>query len=327
MRREARFYEKLEDKKIRCGLCHHRCVVKDGHSGICKIRVNDGGTFFQNAYGELSALAVDPIEKKPLYHFYPSSKILSIGTNGCNLSCKFCQNWSISTQETNRDKATPFDLLKMAKEQKSIGIAYTYNEPMIWYEFVYDCAKVFKDAGLKNVLVTNGHINPEPLKELLPLIDAANIDLKGFTEEFYKWVGGDLETVKNTIITTYESGTLTELTNLIVTDKNDNIEDFKNMCEWIAGISKDIPLHISRYFPGHEYEAPATTPETLDAFYEEAKKHLNYVYVGNFRKEGAEDSYCPHCGELLVQRSGFLAMKIIRDNRCTRCGKELYFCS
>ncbi len=325
MLKEARFYELRENSAVKCVLCPHECLINNGKSGICLIRKNKDGKLFQTAYGELAALAVDPVEKKPLYHFYPDSLILSIGTNGCNFRCNFCQNWHISTAETPRQQTTPQELILKAKQARSIGIAFTYNEPTIWYEFVYDCAAEFRKHGLKNVIVSNGYINEEPLRELLPLIDAANIDLKGFTEGFYRETHGSLEPVKRTVRILYESGTSVELTNLIIPGKNDDEQVFESMCGWIASVSPDIPLHLSAYFPAYKSTIPPTDPETVLRLKKIAEKHLRYVYAGNLRNE-KNDSLCPYCKAVLVKRSGYKTQSYLNTDRCPECGKQLYFC-
>ena len=199
MLKEALYYEKLNNHRVRCNLCPHHCLIKPDKSGLCLIRKNIKGVLYQSSYNEISSMSIDHIEKKPLYHFYPGSMILSVGTNGCNLSCSFCQNWQISTHTTNRETISIEKLLDIAQKEDSIGIAYTYNEPLIWYEFVLDCAKKFKEKGLKNILVTNGNINEKPLKDLVKYIDAVNVDLKGFTNDFYRWVKGDFKSTLETI--------------------------------------------------------------------------------------------------------------------------------
>lgn len=325
MLKEARFYEPRENSSVRCVLCPHECLISNGKSGICLIRKNINGRLFQTAYGELAALGVDPVEKKPLYHFHPGSSILSIGTNGCNFRCDFCQNWHISTAETPRKQTTPAELAAEAVQTDSTGIAFTYNEPTIWYEFVYDCAAEFKKQGLKNVIVSNGYINEAPLAELIPLIDAANIDLKGFTEKFYKETLGSLEPVKRTITALYESGVSVEVTNLLIPGKNDDEQDFESMCRWLASVSPDIPLHISAYFPAYKSTIRPTEPETVIRMKKTAEKHLRYVYAGNIKNEN-NSSLCPHCKTVLVRRSGYEVKSFLKTNRCPGCGKQLYFC-
>lgn len=322
----ASFFQTLaEDGSVQCNLCPHRCKIKKGKSGLCFIRKNIDGRLYQAAYGEVTSLNLDPIEKKPLYHFYPGTNILSIGTNGCNLKCAFCQNYTISTQETFREEVSIENLVKLAKEHNSIGIAYTYNEPIIWFEFVKDCAIAFRKSGLKNIIVSNGNINQEPLLDLIKVIDAANIDLKGFTDDFYNWVKGDLNSVKETIKILFENNIHTEVTFLLINNKNDDIDDFRRMCEFLAGISKDLPLHISRYFPAYKCNEPPTDILKMTEFYREAKKYLNYVYLGNISGLNGRNSYCPDCGNLLVKRDGYHTQIINKKDTCEKCSKKLYF--
>ena len=325
MLKEALYYEKLNKNMVRCNLCPHNCLIKPDKSGLCLIRKNIDGILYQSSYNEISSISIDPIEKKPLYHFYPGSTILSVGTNGCNLSCDFCQNWQISTQITNRETISVDKLLNMVQKENSIGIAYTYNEPLIWYEFVKDCAKKFKEKRLKNVLVTNGNINEKPLKDLVKYIDAANVDLKGFTNDFYKWVKGDLKTTLETIKILLKEKVHVELTNLVIPTKNDNIEIFKEMCSWIANLDKNIPLHLSRYFPSYNLNIPQTSSKTLSNFYSLAKNYLNYVYVGNIHIEGTVNTYCPECNSLLVRRDVLNIENHLKEKTCPFCKKQLYF--
>lgn len=322
----ASFFKTLaEDGSVQCNLCPHRCKIKKGKSGLCLIRKNIDGRLYQAAYGEVTSVNLDPIEKKPLYHFYPGTNILSIGTNGCNLKCAFCQNYTISAQETFREEVSIENLVELAKYHNSIGIAYTYNEPIIWFEFVKDSALAFKKSGLKNIIVSNGNINQEPLLELIKVIDAANIDLKGFNDDFYNWVKGDLNSVKETIKILFENNIHTEVTFLLITNKNDNIDDFRRMCEFLAGISKDLPLHISRYFPAYKCNEPPTEILKMSEFYNEAKKYLNYVYLGNISGPNGRNSYCPDCGNLLVKRDGYYTEIINKKDKCEKCSKKLYF--
>jgi pyruvate formate lyase activating enzyme len=218
---------------------------------------------------------------------------------------------------------SPERLVTIAQENNSIGIAYTYNEPLVWYEFVLDCAKEFRKAGLKNVLVSNGQINPEPLAELAPYIDAANIDLKAFNPEFYKSESGDFETTKNTIKALHKSGTHLELTNLVIPEKNDSYEEFENMCKFISEISRDIPLHISRYFPQHHLDIPPTTIKLLKDFYNIAEKYLNYVFIGNAREDGKSDTYCPNCKKKIIEREGYQISCETDKPICPDCSQQL----
>jgi len=319
----AKHWEKADGDKVKCRLCPHECTISAGKNGLCLIRKNIDGMLQQTAYAEACSVSIDPVEKKPLYHFHPGKKILSVGTNGCNMRCHFCQNWQISTQETNRQSTTPEKLLHLSRSNNSFGIAYTYNEPLIWYEFVYDCAKVFREGGQANVLVTNGQINDEPLLELLPYIDALNIDLKGFTEEFYRNEGGFLKTTMNTIERCAEAGRHIELTNLLIPSMNDNEETFEEMCRYISGININIPLHISRYFPQYKSDKAVTSDKMLEKFLNIGQKYLNYVFIGNASIEGASDTFCPKCGEIIIERSGYVTVCHTDDNICGKCSEQL----
>ncbi|MGE4317888.1 MAG: AmmeMemoRadiSam system radical SAM enzyme [Deferribacterales bacterium] len=322
----AEYWQKEDDSKVRCLLCPHRCLIKPGSHGRCLIRKNTDGMLIQSSYGQVASASLDPIEKKPLYHFHPSSQILSIGTHGCNMACRFCQNWQLSTMDGTRQETTPESLVKIALENNSIGIAYTYNEPLIWFEFVRDCAKTVRQAGLKNVIISNGMINKEPLAELTPYLDAANIDLKGFTQKFYGEHGGYLETVKETITALSTAKIHVEITNLVIPGKNDDIETFKQMCGFIASLSPDIPLHLSRYFPQHQYNIPPTPNNTLTELAKTAKNYLNYVYIGNTNIPGYSDTLCPKCSKLLIERSGYQTKLYTDKNICPGCSASLPFC-
>lgn len=272
---------------IECEICPHHCRLKEGQVGLCRARINCGGHLTCENYGRLTAIALDPIEKKPLYRFHPRSKILSVGSYGCNLSCDFCQNSDISMTGSGsistRDISCE-ELVKKALElinHGNIGIAYTYNEPLIGYEFVRDCAGLAKRQGLKNVVVTNGYICEEPLRKLLPLIDAMNIDLKGFREAFYRKLKGDLETVKQSIRLAAEACHV-EVTTLIIPGENDNEEEIDELSAWLSAISPDMPLHITRFFPSWRMQDQTATPvETVYKLAGIARKHLKYVYEGN----------------------------------------------
>ncbi len=273
--------------KITCEICPHHCRLEEGMLGLCRGRVNRKGQVVSENYGRLTAMALDPIEKKPLYHFHPGSRILSIGSYGCNLNCPFCQNCDISMvggKEIEYQEASCEELVEKAQQLRSrgnIGIAYTYNEPLIGYEFVRDCAGLMKEAGLKNVVVTNGYINSEALKELLPLIDAFNIDLKGFTEEYYHKLRGDLGTVKQTIALA-ASECHVEVTTLIVPGENDSEEEMEALSGWLASVDPDIPLHISRFFPRYRMQDRASTPvEQVYRLARIARGKLKHVHEGN----------------------------------------------
>jgi pyruvate formate lyase activating enzyme len=273
--------------RVECEICPHHCKIEEGHVGLCKGRRNKEGKIISDNYGKLTGFALDPIEKKPLYHFYPGSKILSVGSYGCNLNCPFCQNCDISMvgeEGIETAEITCEELIGKALELKSrgnIGIAYTYNEPLIGYEFVRDCATIAKVNGLKNVVVTNGYICEEPLKELLPVIDAFNIDLKGFTEEFYHKLRGDLATVKRTIELAAAECHV-EVTTLIIPGENDSEEEMEALSGWLARINPEIPLHISRFFPRWQMQDKEATPvKQVYRLAEVARKNLKNVHEGN----------------------------------------------
>ena len=281
---DAMFWQPETDGLVNCKLCPHECFIPKGTHGICKVRKNTDGQLIAGAYGKITSLALDPIEKKPLYMFHPGSAILSVGSYGCNLHCQFCQNHEIAMPqgEVFTKNITPEELKNIAQEamsQGNIGVAYTYNEPLINFEFIYDCARKIHEAGIKNVLVTNGFINPVPLKVLLPYIDAMNIDLKSFTSDFYTKIGGKLENVKNTIRTAQKHCHI-EVTTLLI--PNENEHDIEKVAQWLSGISIDIPLHISRFFPLNKYtNREPTPPETISAAVETARRYLKNVFAGN----------------------------------------------
>ena len=278
----AKFWHSIEDNVVSCSLCPHNCRIAEGKSGICRVRENVSGKLYATTYGLVSSLALDPIEKKPLGHFYPGSQILSLGGFGCNFHCPFCQNCHISLEydKESGEYLTPADILGAALRtvpKGNIGVAYTYNEPLIGYEFVYDCAKMVHEAGLKNVIVTNGFINELALEELLPFIDAMNIDLKAFTREFYQKIGGDLEAVKKTIVKAQQKCHL-ELTTLVIPGENE--KDIIDIAKWLASLSPDIPLHLTRFFPRYKYgdKAPANVM-TIARLAEQASIYLRNVMI------------------------------------------------
>jgi pyruvate formate lyase activating enzyme len=282
------FYEKCSDGKVNCRLCPQNCLISQDRVGICGARKNIGGELYSLNYGKVTSLALDPIEKKPLYHFHPNSYILSAGTFGCNLKCPFCQNWSISrikAEAAHFMDMTPDSLVNKALEfmqRGNIGLAFTYNEPSIWYEFVSETASLSKKKGLLNVLVTNGFIAEEPLRKLLPDIHAMNIDLKAFTVDYYKKIcKGSINDVKRTIEIASKYCHL-EITTLVIPGLNDDPEEIASLARWISSLSPSIPLHLSRYFPAYEMkDRPSTPTGTLEKAREEALKSLKYVYLGN----------------------------------------------
>ena len=287
MIKEAMFYHKLGNKGVHCFLCPHNCKIPNGGRGFCGVRKNSDGILYTLNYGEISSIAVDPIEKKPLYRFHPGSYILSVGSIGCNLKCPFCQNHTIAQvkpEEVNTQYADSEAVVAKAVSllsQGNIGIAYTYNEPSIWYESVYETAKLAKDRGLLNVMVTNGYLSREPLEQLLPNIDAMNIDLKAFNPEFYReLLKGGLEEVQASIQLA-AANCHVEVTALIIPGRNDSEEEMEQMAAWLSALSPEIPLHLSRYFPRYEMTGEATPIDTLNRLKQIAERHLKYVFLGN----------------------------------------------
>lgn len=295
--KEAMFYEKRAENKVKCRLCPQLCLIEPGESGYCFIRKNRDGTLYAMEYGRVSSSYLDPIEKKPLYNFHPGSTIFSIGGIGCNLRCPWCQNWNIAQPSDSfpgieiedvtkqfTARLDPKQVVELARKyipNECIGVAYTYNEPFTWYEYVKDTAVLVKEAGMYNVLVTNGYVMEEPLRELLPLIDAMNIDVKGFSESFYHKVGGHLRPVLKTAELSKEYCHI-EITNLVIPGLNDSKEDIEKLVNWVAGtLGKDTPLHFSRYFPSYKLATEPTPLDTLHLAEHIAREKLDFVYLGN----------------------------------------------
>ena len=323
MRVEAKYYT-YHKNFIECQLCPHACKIKPGKYGWCRSRKNEDGKLWAIDYGESTSISLDPIEKKPLYHFYPGTKTLSIAPNSCNMHCPFCQNWEISQTDVRTEYLAPDTLLRIYKEHPSIGISYTYTEPMMWFEYLLDVGKMIHGVGGKNILVTNGLINEGPLKEVLPLIDAMNIDLKTMNSEIYeKILGGNLDAVKRTISTAYHSCHI-EITNLLVTGLNDRKRDILKLIDYVSSIDKDIPLHFSRYYPNYHYDKPPTPEKRLEYAYNQAKEKMNYVYLGNILTDDGSNTNCPKCNNLLIERVSFQAMIIgLKGNKCKNCGEKI----
>jgi len=319
--REALFYEKLDDGSVRCRLCPNLCVVKEGSSGRCMVRKNESGTLLTHSYGNTVTAAIDPIEKKPLYHFMPGSPILSIGPNGCTLTCDHCQNWQISQEQAPVRYISPEELVTLAGQDGSVGVAFTYTEPLIWFEYLIDALPLLTGAGLKSVLVTNGYLNEEPARQIVPLVDAFNVDLKSFDDSFYrKYCGGSIEPVKAFIELAARHAHV-EVTCLVIPGLNDSREDIGRMARWLASVSKEIPLHLSRFFPRFRMDdRPPTPQETLEMAYTAAREYLDYVYVGNIFIEGTENTVCPSCGADAILRSGYSAELRAAGGECPSCG-------
>lgn len=322
---EARYYQKLEDNNVKCELCPNYCIIAESKNGRCVGRKNIGGRLFASNYGEVVSYAIDPMEKKPLYHFYPGREIFSVSTYGCNLLCPYCQNWEISQRRVLGIHLGPLDLIRLVERERCQFIAYTYAEPLIWFEYLLDTMKLAKEKNIKNVLITNGTINEEPLKELLPYVSAMNIDLKSIREDFYKdFIKGDLKTVLRTIEISKDFCHI-EITNLIIPEKNDRDEEIRELVLFIFNLKKSIPLHFSRYFPHYKISEPATPKETLIKAYNIAKEKLYYVYLGNvFGLSLGQDTFCPDCGNLLIKRN-YYNVKIVglKDKNCSKCKREM----
>jgi len=323
--KEAMHWEKIEGDRVHCKLCPHNCIIADGKRGMCRVRKNEGGTLYSIIYGRVTSVAMDPIEKKPLFHFHPGSAILSLGTMGCNFACKFCQNYTIAQMEAPTRPLSPDEAVQAAGERDSIGIAYTYNEPFIWYEYVYDTARLARENGLKNVLVTNGYVQQEPLNELLPYIDALNIDIKSMRPDFYTNIcRGTMDPVLETAKTAVKQA-LVEITNLVIPGYNDTDDEFETLASWAAeNLGRGTPAHISAYFPCYKLQAKPTPLSTLERACNIFRKHLDYVYLGNVASHKGADTSCASCGALLVERTGY-STKVIglaAGGACAKCGAE-----
>ncbi|NLA26331.1 MAG: AmmeMemoRadiSam system radical SAM enzyme [Firmicutes bacterium] len=324
--KQALHYSKKKDA-VSCLLCPRRCLLKEGQVGFCGVRFVKDGELYTENYALCAALNWDPVEKKPLYHFHPGQQILSLGTYGCNLNCTFCQNWSLARGKSGSDalKVTPAQVLAMLQREGScaevVGAAYTYNEPIVWYEYILDTARLLHEKGYRNVLVTNGFISPKALQELLPFIDALNIDVKAFSDVFYeKYCRG----MRRPVLETVElaaAAVHVEVTCLLIPTLNDSPGELEQLTEWLAGINPDLPLHFSRYFPQYKMDLPPTPLETMETAREIARQKLRYVYLGNVDLPGGSDTFCPRCGALLITRRRYRTRIIHLDgNRCLHCG-------
>jgi pyruvate formate lyase activating enzyme len=328
----AQFYRRLEDGKVQCLLCPHTCTLYEGKTGKCGVRRNVNAELITEIYGKVSAIHYDPIEKKPLYHFHPGNIILSIGSIGCNLSCSFCQNCDISQASVSgfpwlKDH-TSDDIVHMAAGRVgNLGIAFTYNEPIISYEYMLEVARLAKGRGMKTAMISNGYINPDPLLDLLPFMDAFNIDLKSFRDEFYKiHTGASLAPVLDSLKMINEAGKHLEITNLVIPGLNDDRAVFAEMIDWIATeLGMYTVLHLSRYFPHHKLTIDPTPVDTLRDLYALANKKLPYVYLGNVVSYKGQQTRCAACGELLIDRSGYHTeiRSITQDSKCSKCGSPV----
>jgi pyruvate formate lyase activating enzyme len=325
------YFTSLEGGEIQCELCPHRCRVARGKRGICRVRENRDGKYYSLVYGNPCAVHLDPIEKKPLFHVLPGTASFSLATAGCNFQCKFCQNWEISQaspEDVYSYEVPPELIVKKAKETHARSIAYTYVEPTIFYEYMFDIGQLAKKEGLLNVNHSNGFINPGPLKNLCNVLDAANIDLKGFTENFYRELcAGDLHPVLETLKTLKRQKVHLEITNLIIPTKNDDLPVLREMCVWIRReLGADTPIHFSRFYPLYRLKnLPPTPVSTLDKAREAAlSAGLEYVYVGNIPGHAGESTFCPKCKKTIIQRTGYMVGEVnLKNGKCRYCGKPI----
>jgi len=333
MKKETLIYEKLDDERVKCGICPRRCVINSDNIGNCGSRQNIDGILYSLTYGLISSLAIDPMEKKPLYHFYPGHSILSISSVGCNFHCKHCQNSSISqvkvTDHRLREMSAE-EIVKYAKNNNCEHIAYTYNEPLIWLEFILDVAKLASENGIKNVLVTNGYVTLEALDLIKNYIGAANVDVKAFTDEFYKEIVGvpSIKPVLNSVKAMFDANILVEITNLIIPTKNDDKSEIRELCEWIkTELNDEVPLHFSAFRPMYKLNnIPSTPKKTLDMAYEVAKDvGLKYVYVGNVYDPKKNTTFCPNCETIIVERQGYTisCKNLTKANTCNNCKAKI----
>jgi len=331
---EAYLYKSLKEEKVQCNLCSHRCIIKNGDRGICGVRENQGGILKTLVYGKIIASNVDPIEKKPLFHVFPGSRSYSIATAGCNFKCKFCQNADISQMPSDNngiiagESYTPEDVVDEAVKANCKSIAYTYTEPTIYFEFAYDTAKLAHARGIKNVFITNGYMTYEALEMISPYLDAANVDLKAFNENFYKEiVKARLEPVKETLKLMKKLGIFLEVTTLLIPGLNDDSEELKELASFIAGaLGRETPWHISAFYP--TYKLTDRPPTPVESLVKARKTGINaglkYVYIGNVTGEDGENTFCYKCGKMLINRVGFSIIKnVLKNGCCPYCGTQI----
>ena len=330
--KEAMFYEKLEESTVSCHLCPHHCKINESKRGICGVRENKDGVLYSLVYGKMVARAIDPIEKKPLFHFYPGSTSFSIATVGCNFRCKNCQNFDISQMPKDKKRIvgediSPPEIVAAAKHYNCRSISYTYTEPTIYFEYAYDIAKLAHEAGISNVFVSNGYTTEEAIRALAPYLDAINVDLKGLSEELYhKNCGGHLQPVLDAIKLYKSLGVWVEVTTLVIPTLNDSEEDFRGIAEFIKSVGVDIPWHISQFYPTYKLtDLPPTPVTTLhEARDIGLEVGLRYVYEGNVPGEGGENTCCYNCGTLLIRRYGFQILENNMSNsKCPNCGATI----
>lgn len=314
---KARYYDVLGNG-IQCTLCPVGCHISEGSAGRCGVRRMVNG-ILTTQYGQVAALALDPMEKKPLYHFFPGRSVLSAGGYGCNLHCSFCQNWALAQGTGSAEQLLPEQLVDLAEGSGAAAIAFTYNEPLIQPEYILDTAPLARKKGIRIVLVTNGYIQPCPLADLLPWVDAMNIDIKGTEDAFYReYCGGRLAPVLSTVAAAFKSCHV-EITTLVIGGVNDEAKAMEAYFAELAALSPDLPLHLTRYYPAHRMTLPPTPPQTLFRLAESARRHLNYVYIGNL--PGADrNTICPECGTILIRREKTVELYAMQGPFCTNCG-------
>jgi pyruvate formate lyase activating enzyme len=330
MRKPAKFWKKLNGE-IQCLLCPRNCRIAPGKRGFCGARENEGGTLYTLVYGSVVSMAADPIEKKPLYHFWPGSSVFSIAAPGCTFTCLHCQNWEISQARVGQvetEDLPPEELIRLTKEYNCSGIAHTYTEPTIWTEYAIDVGKLARAENLYNVYVTNGFISPEALQELGPWLDAANVDVKAFSDDFYRRIcGARLQPVLEACEWMQEHRIHLEITYLIIPKENDRSEEIREFCRWVSEkLNPEVPVHFSRFYPHYRMlEKPPTPVETLERAHEIAREEgLSYVYLGNVPGHPYDNTYCPGCGEMLISRYGYTILEFnIKNGRCAKCGRKI----
>jgi pyruvate formate lyase activating enzyme len=328
---EAKLYHSLDKNRVQCDLCAHGCRIAEGKRGLCGVRQNIEGKLYTLNYGKAIAANLDPIEKKPLYHFLPGTEIFSVAAAGCNFRCEFCQNWQISQITKGKEgkvigeNLPPEQIVNLALEHRVQSIAYTYTEPTIFFEYAADTAQLAQQKNLKNVFVTNGYQTSETIEQMSGLIDAANIDLKAFSDDYYRRVcGASLQPVLESIQNMYDKGIWIELTTLVVPGENDSREELQQIAEFIAEIDQDIPWHISRFFPQYKMNQTEMTPfKTMEMAYELGKEAgLSHVYLGNVAEESYDDTFCPN-GHTVIKRYGYLVENLLEQGACPECGAEV----
>lgn len=324
---EAKYYTRLANNLIECGQCPRHCRVAPGGRGRCGIRENQYGKYVLLTYGLPCALNIDPIEKKPFFHFHPGTSALSLATAGCNVNCKFCQNWEISQAKPEDAPNQPFsprDLVGLAEDRNIPTIAYTYSEPTVWYDYLYDIAQLGRTRGINSVIISNGYIEKQPLADLLPLLSAYKIDLKSIREEYYRdVVRGELKPILASLLQVRKSGVLLEIVTLVVPTLNDTDDDFRDLARWVkANLGADVPIHFSQFYPKYQLlDLPPTPVATLQRAHDIARAEgLEYVYLGNLPGHPSENTYCPKCSELLIKRHGLSMLENhLQKNLCPKC--------